>query len=95
MSFRTLSRADADRVVDRLLDRVVDALQRDERTRSLTRTQWREVLAGVEAWIRDELGDLIHGRVCVSEPQHDDVPSPDDIVDADTGWPPLVAAEGR
>jgi hypothetical protein len=91
MSFRTLSRADADHIVDRMLGCVIDALQRDERTPSLTRTQWREFLAGVEARCRDELGDLIAGRVHVSE-QRRKTSSHDDVVDADQGpWPPLVA----
>jgi hypothetical protein len=94
MSFDALSRADADHIMDRIVGRVIDALQRDERTPSLTTSQWRDLLADIEARCRDELGDLIHGRVRV--PRHDDdVPGPDDIVDADQGWPPLVAAEGR
>jgi hypothetical protein len=86
-----LTRADADHIADRFIARVIDAVGCDARMPHVSRSEWRELLGDVEIELRDELGELIHGRV---REQRRDVPSPDGIVDADQGpWPPFVAGK--
>jgi hypothetical protein len=65
--FDTLSQRDADIAVDKLVDRIVAVLRRDQRMPRFTYEEWRLLFADAAALSRDELGALIEGKGDISD----------------------------
>jgi hypothetical protein len=62
-----LEQADADRVIDAVIERIIKVLRKDPRMPALCSDDYRVLFADVAARTREETGALINGKVDLAE----------------------------